>query len=316
MADSRVRLAVKITDPATDANEAGVDATGNLKVILAANTGVDIGDVDVLSLPTSPDTIADDAAFTAASKVFPAGLVFDDTAPDPVDEGDVGYQRMSVRREGYAQIRDAAGGERGVNVDAVNNLNVILAANSGVDIGDIDILSGPTGASALQTQGTAADGAAPVGNPVLIAGHDGTNVQFLKTDANGELQVDVLTGGGSDVPAGEARAHSSSTDTAAGASFSADSADFGAATKKLAGVDVSASVPVKVEIMSVSNDTETILDVLFGRAGEPIIWRPPHRDYYETVFTANAGFDGFRAKITNLDNAKAANLYGTIYSED
>ena len=66
MADSRVRLAVKITDPATDANEAGVDATGNLKVNLAANSGVDIGDVDVLSLPTSPDTIADDAAFAAA----------------------------------------------------------------------------------------------------------------------------------------------------------------------------------------------------------------------------------------------------------
>jgi hypothetical protein len=41
--------------------------------------------------------------------------------------------------------------------------------------------------------GKAADGAAVSGNPVLIAGQDGTNVQSLKTDASGELQVDVLT---------------------------------------------------------------------------------------------------------------------------
>jgi hypothetical protein len=41
--------------------------------------------------------------------------------------------------------------------------------------------------------GTAADGAAVSGNPVLIAGQDGTNTQSLKTDASGELQVDVLT---------------------------------------------------------------------------------------------------------------------------
>ncbi|KKM89338.1 hypothetical protein LCGC14_1249570 [marine sediment metagenome] len=31
--------------------EKGVDASGNAQVILAANTGVDIGDVDLLSFP-------------------------------------------------------------------------------------------------------------------------------------------------------------------------------------------------------------------------------------------------------------------------
>jgi hypothetical protein len=41
--------------------------------------------------------------------------------------------------------------------------------------------------------GKAADGAAVSGNPVLVAGQDGTNVQTIKTDTNGELQVDVLT---------------------------------------------------------------------------------------------------------------------------
>jgi hypothetical protein len=41
--------------------------------------------------------------------------------------------------------------------------------------------------------GAAAAGAAVSGNPVLIAGQDGTDVRSLKTDASGELQVDVLT---------------------------------------------------------------------------------------------------------------------------
>lgn len=45
-----------------------------------------------------------------------------------------------------------------------------LAANSGVDIGDVDVTSGPTGASAFQVQGTAAADAAVVGNPVIAGG--------------------------------------------------------------------------------------------------------------------------------------------------
>lgn len=40
-----------------------------------------------------------------------------------------------------------------------------------------------------QVQGTAADGATPVGNPVLIAGQDGTNVQSLLTDTSGRANV-------------------------------------------------------------------------------------------------------------------------------
>lgn len=51
----------------------------------------------------------------------------------------------------------------------------------------------PTGASATQVQGTAADAAAAVGNPVLIGGFDTTNVQNIHTDTSGDLQVDVLT---------------------------------------------------------------------------------------------------------------------------
>lgn len=40
-----------------------------------------------------------------------------------------------------------------------------------------------------QVQGVAADGTAVTGNPVLIGGQDGTNVQSLKTDTTGRLEM-------------------------------------------------------------------------------------------------------------------------------
>lgn len=75
--------------------------------------------IDGAVTSTAAEGIADDAAFTpGTSKVIPAGLLFDDTAPDSVNEGDVGIQRMSANRNGYVTLRDAAGNERGLNVDA------------------------------------------------------------------------------------------------------------------------------------------------------------------------------------------------------
>ncbi len=62
---------------------------------------------------------ADDAAFTpATSKVAMVGATFDDVAPDSIDEGDGGAIRMSANRNLYVRIRDNAGNERGLNVDA------------------------------------------------------------------------------------------------------------------------------------------------------------------------------------------------------
>lgn len=69
--------------------------------------------------------IADDAAFTpGTSAVAMVGAEYDDTGPDSVDEGDGGALRMSARRELYTQIRDAAGNERGANVNASGQLAV------------------------------------------------------------------------------------------------------------------------------------------------------------------------------------------------
>lgn len=80
------------------------------------------------SLQLMDDVVfADDAPFTpATSKVSAAGLMFDDVATDSVDEGDIGIARMSANRVAYGQIRDAAGNERGANVNASNQLAVAV----------------------------------------------------------------------------------------------------------------------------------------------------------------------------------------------
>lgn len=115
--------------------------------------------VNIISGAGSGGTaMTDDSAFTpAASNVTPAGAFFDDTAPDSVNEGDIGALRMSANRNLYATLRDAAGNERGVNVTAGNALTVDgsattqpvsgtvtanLAAGTN-NIGDVDVLTVP-----------------------------------------------------------------------------------------------------------------------------------------------------------------------------
>jgi hypothetical protein len=101
----------QIRDAAGNERGVNVTASNELNVIESGLTGL---------------ILADDAAFTpATSKVLPIGAEADDTSPDSVDEGDIGALRMSLRRELYNQIRDAAGNERGVNVTASNELNVV-----------------------------------------------------------------------------------------------------------------------------------------------------------------------------------------------
>lgn len=126
----RRELYTQIRDAA--GNERGVNVNASNQLAIAGpvtNAGTFVVQVDgaaLTSLQLIDDVIvADDAAFTpATTKVAMAGFEYDDTAPDSVDEGDAGAARMSARREIYTQIRDAAGNERGANVNASNQLAV------------------------------------------------------------------------------------------------------------------------------------------------------------------------------------------------
>lgn len=79
--------------------------------------------------------MVDDAAFTpATSAVLITGAEFDDAAPDSVNEGDGGAVRMSSRRELYVQIRDAAGNERGLNVDAAGAIATTISSSALLEV--------------------------------------------------------------------------------------------------------------------------------------------------------------------------------------
>lgn len=67
----------------------------------------------------------DGGAYTGGSnRILLIGASRDDTSPGTAGEDTARALRMSVRRELYAQLRDAAGNERGVNVTADNALSV------------------------------------------------------------------------------------------------------------------------------------------------------------------------------------------------
>ena len=67
--------------------------------------------------------MVDDAAFTPGTTTgTPSFFMFDDVAPDSVNEGDGGVGRMSANRNQYVTIRDAAGNERGLNIGSDGSL--------------------------------------------------------------------------------------------------------------------------------------------------------------------------------------------------
>jgi len=192
---------------------ASVVDSGTIRVTLASND------------PLVATTLADDAAFTpATSKVMMAGYTFDDVAPDSVNEGDAGAARMSANRCIYVNIRDNAGNERGLSIDAsgalaISTLTTVttvttvgavtaitnalpagtnaigkLAENSGVDIGDVDVTSivPLTGATNL---GKAIDTAVGATDTVVGAGVMRDDALTTLTPADGDwtvLRVDSL----------------------------------------------------------------------------------------------------------------------------
>lgn len=76
-------------------------------------------------------TFADNSTFTfGTTNILNVGYVFDDVAPNAVTENRAATPRMSSNRVPYAQLRDAAGNERGANVNASNEL-LVNATQSG-----------------------------------------------------------------------------------------------------------------------------------------------------------------------------------------
>lgn len=202
----------------------GSSAIATLPVSLATvpshavtNAGTFATQVDgaaLTSLQLIDDPVkTDDAGFTPATdKVMMMGAQLDDTSPDSVDEGDAGAVRMSANRSLHVRIRDNAGNERGLNIDANGEpgisairsalpagTNAIgkLAANSGVDIGDVDVTSVPADPFGVNADAASATGSIsaklrfiastgiPVTGTVTVGSHAVTNAGTFVTQENG-----------------------------------------------------------------------------------------------------------------------------------
>jgi hypothetical protein len=135
---------VNVSSGQTVGLAAGTQAIGKL----AANSGVDIGDVDVTSLPAIP------AGSNLIGKVS-------------IDQATANANEVVVKSGTLTAVTGITNA-----LPAGTNAIGKLAANSGVDIGDVDVTSVagmPTGANAAQVQGTVAAGGAAAQNPVQIA---------------------------------------------------------------------------------------------------------------------------------------------------
>jgi hypothetical protein len=139
----------------------------------------------------------DEAVFTAGTtQGTPTMCAVDETTPDSTGEDDVGIVRMSANRNMYINIRDAAGNERGMNVNASNE-GLVLESNSAAILADTAAIDTATGnidtqtANLQNTHGT--DGAAGPSRALSIAGtQSGGNLQEIEVDASGQLQIDIV----------------------------------------------------------------------------------------------------------------------------
>lgn len=115
------------TEPGNTQTISGsVTGSGNFTVVQGTGTNLHM----VCDSGCTPGgSTADNSAFTFGTTALnPSGYVFDDTSPNAVTENNIATPRMSANRVPYGTIRDAAGNERGVNVNSSNEL--LTASNT------------------------------------------------------------------------------------------------------------------------------------------------------------------------------------------
>jgi hypothetical protein len=103
-------------------------------VSVPGQPGVVVLNPDGTSLAAGGGTsMLDDAAFTpGGSSVTPAGFLGDDTAPDPIDEGDIGAARMRrTTRAQYVEPVDQSGDSMGDDANNALRVNIVAGAGSG-----------------------------------------------------------------------------------------------------------------------------------------------------------------------------------------
>lgn len=121
----------------------GVTGTGSQRVTVASdNTAFAVTSSSATAPVSTMNSASAASGMTAAN-----AMVFDDVSPTSITENNFGYQRMSANRNAYTTIRDSAGNERGVTVNANNALNISIDQTTVGTTNGVSPVANPTGGS-------------------------------------------------------------------------------------------------------------------------------------------------------------------------
>jgi len=120
------------------------------------------------------------------NKAAAVGGQLDDVAPVVATEGNVAPTRITAQRAFHVNLRDVAGAELGIaaaplRTDPTGTTTQPINLNQ---VGGVAVVTGGV-AGSQGVGGLAADGAVVAGNPVLVAGSDGTNAETILVTAAG-----------------------------------------------------------------------------------------------------------------------------------
>ena len=104
---------------------------------------------------------------------------------------------------------------------------------------------------------------------------------------------------------------------AAGGSATLDTPNISVGkTGYLLGVVVSASVPFRAELQTVSNGLVGSNPVVWFASNRGWDFRPPGRKFIKVAHDTGAGLDGFRVVIVNLDASEAADVHACFFYDE
>lgn len=289
-------------------NKASVSAAGAVKVDNSGVTQPVSGTVTVQDgggsitvdnggtfLVQDNQVVADNGPFTdGTTKVFVNGYIYDEVAGTALTENDAAAGRINVNRAQVGTIEDGATRGRYATVTAANAVKTDGSAVTQPVSDAGGSLTVDDGAGSLTVD-------APVGTPVFVRLSDGA---AAAGGIANPLYVTPVTSVGTLTDSGTL----TSAALAAGASANLDTAAITTGTARLVEITASSSVRTKVEVQS-GVAGATAHRVFFVEANQSFVYKVPDS---EAIKFTGAASKIFRLKITNMDNANAADVYGSI----
>lgn len=316
----------KAVDDAAGATDTGVAALAVRDDALSTLTPVD-GDYTPLRVTSTgalwvtltaagnTDVIQDDSAFTpATSYVGAAGFFADETAPDSVDEGDIGAARMTLDRKQLMVLVDKTTDANRLAIDASGYITVNQSGTVNVDIQDswAGLTGGGTEAGVLRvtiandSTGVITVDASDLDIRNLNLTDDAVKVS-ANTTANSQTNpifVQVVSGV---VSGNEVVFYGTSAAVAANGTANIDYTVTGSTTAKVLYIRASASGAFKVTVSSGPLATLVTKEVGFAGAAMPQVYL----EYNGLLEVPSTSTGTIRVAIRNDDN-QAMDVYATI----